>query len=66
MTEENEKQNEDENSESVEKSTSDGKGIPSHLQPDFSRHEAAMALRPGFRNPGNKNSKAQRRKKKKR
>ena len=42
------------------------KGVPSHLRADPSRSEHAQALRPGFRNPSNKNSKAQRRKKKKR
>jgi len=41
-----------------------GKGAPSHMQMDFNKNENAAALRPGFRNPGNKNSKAQKRKKK--
>lgn len=40
------------------------KGIPLHMRPDFGRHEGATAQKPGFRNPSNKNSKAQKRKKK--
>ena len=40
------------------------KGIPLHMRPDFGRHEGATAQKPGFRNPSNKKSKAQKRKKK--
>ena len=47
-----------------EKKGGSGKGVPAHLQMDFSKNPNASALRPGFRNPGNKNSKAQKRKKK--
>ena len=66
MTDEKQEKNEDAKAEATDKSASGGKGVPSHMRADFSQHEAAMALRPGFRNPGNKNSKAQKRKKKKR
>jgi len=40
------------------------RGVPLHMRPDFGQHEGATAQKPGFRNPGNKNSKAQKRKKK--
>jgi len=57
-------QAETENEESGTARSGAAKGIPSHLRADFGRSEAAQALKPGFRNPGNKNSKAQRKKKK--
>ena len=66
MTDEKQAKNQEENEEVTDNATAGGKGIPSHMRSDFSKHEAAMALKPGFRNPGNKNSKAQKRKKKKR
>ena len=57
---------EEESNESESARGASNKGVPSHLRADPSRSEHAQALRPGFRNPSNKNSKAQRRKKKKR
>ena len=44
--------------------TKSTRGVPSHLQMDFSKNENASALKPGFRNPANSKSKAQRKKKK--
>tara|TARA_B100001989_G_C24098860_1_gene250674 strand:- start:125 stop:370 length:246 start_codon:yes stop_codon:yes gene_type:complete len=40
--------------------------VPPHLRDLFTKHEGAVAARPGFRNPSNAKSKAQRKKKKKR
>lgn len=39
--------------------------IPPHLRELFTKHEGAVAAKPGFRNPSNKKSKAQRKKRKK-
>lgn len=39
--------------------------VPPHLQSLFTKHEGAVAARPGFRNPSNKKTKAQRKKRKK-
>lgn len=39
--------------------------VPPHLRDLFTKHEGSVAQRPGFRNPSNKKSKAQKGKKKK-
>ncbi|MFK7928664.1 MAG: hypothetical protein AB8H79_10790 [Myxococcota bacterium] len=56
----------------VEEAESAPKGrdqVPTHLPPQlrelFTKHEGSIAARPGFRNPSNKNAKAQKKRKKK-
>lgn len=66
MADETEKTEEESNTEENAANKAGGKNIPPHLQGQFGKSENAVALRAGFRNPSNKNSKSQRKKKRRR
>lgn len=64
MSAEKSEETSEEVQDASESTLNEGKGIPPHMRQGFASHEAALALKPGFRNPGNKGSKVQKRKKK--